>query len=90
MTKITWFVVKLLWRIFRLALWLLAAALRLTIGLAWRQTFGRSAVFVRRDWNDRGIGRVRWSDLRNPRWDTIAGRRPSGEPTSPASRLCLV
>ncbi|MCH8989136.1 MAG: hypothetical protein IIA92_10040 [Chloroflexi bacterium] len=42
---------KLLCRTLRLALWLLAAALRLTLGLAWRRTFGRSTVYVRREYN---------------------------------------
>jgi len=50
---------KRLWRMLRLLLWLAATVLRLTFGLAWRQTLGRSNVYVRRDWNDRGVGRVR-------------------------------
>ncbi|MCI0801481.1 MAG: hypothetical protein J4O11_02845, partial [Chloroflexi bacterium] len=66
MTKIIGFIFKSLWRGLRLVFWLLAAVLRLSIGLAWRQTLGRSAVYVRRDWNDRGVGRVRWSDLHDP------------------------
>jgi hypothetical protein len=73
MTKMTGFVFKLLWRILRLMLWLLGILLRLTVGLVWRQTLGRSDVYVRRDWDDRGLGRVRWSDLHDPRWDTVSG-----------------
>ena len=64
---------KLLWWMLRLALWLVMFVLRLTVGLMWRQTFGRSNVYVRRDWNDRGVGRVRWADLNGPRWDTVSG-----------------
>ena len=66
-------VLKLTWRLLRLVLWLLGLVFRLTIGLAWGQTRGRSTVCVRRDWNDRGMGRVRWADLHDPRWDTVSG-----------------
>ena len=69
MTKTVGFAFKLLLRLLRLLLWLVAAVLR----VAWRQTLGRSNVYVRRDWNDRGVGRVRWSDLHDPRWDTVSG-----------------
>ena len=73
MTKFIGMVLKLTWRLLRLVLWLLGLVFRLTIGLAWRQTLGRSTVYVRRDWNDRGMGRVRWADLHDPRWDTVSG-----------------
>ena len=72
-TKTVGFAFKLLLRLLRLLLWLVAAVLRVTFGMAWRQTFCRSNVYVRRDWNDRGVGRVRWSDLHDPRWDTVSG-----------------
>ena len=73
MLKILGFVFKLLWRVLRLIMWLVAVILSLTIGFAWRQTLGRSNVYVRRDWNDRGLGRVGGVDLHAPRWDTISG-----------------
>ncbi len=73
MAKFIGIVLKLLWRMLRLLLWLASLVLRLTVGLAWRQTLGRSNVYVRRDWNDRGVGRVRWADLHAPRWDTVSG-----------------
>ena len=73
MTKFIGMVLKLTWRLLRLVLWLLGLVFRLTIGLAWGQTLGRSTVYVRRDWNDRGMGRVRWVDLHDPRWDTVSG-----------------
>jgi hypothetical protein len=73
MTKMASITVGLLWRLLRLTVWLIALVLRLTIGLAWRRTFGRSNVYIRRDWNDRGLGRVRWPDLHNPSWDTVSG-----------------
>lgn len=73
MTKFIGMVLKLTWLLLRLVLWLLGMVFRLTIGLAWRQTLGRSKVYVRRDWNDRGMGRVRWADLHDPRWDTVSG-----------------
>ena len=73
MTKFIGMVLKLTWRLLRLVLWLLGLVFRLTIGLAWGQILGRSTVYVRRDWNDRGMGRVRWVDLHDPRWDTVSG-----------------
>jgi len=73
MTKMTGFVFKLLWLVLRLVSWLLGIFLRLTVGLVWRQTLGRSDVYVRRDWDDRGLGRVRWPDLHDPRWNTMSG-----------------
>jgi len=69
----TGFVFKLLWLVLRLVSWLLGIFLRLTVGLVWRQTLGRSDVYVRRDWDDRGLGRVRWLDLHDPRWNTMSG-----------------
>jgi hypothetical protein len=73
MTKITGLIFKLLWLALRLVLWLLGILLRLTVGFVWRQTLGRSDVYVRRDWDDRGLGRIRWLDLHDPRWDTMSG-----------------
>ena len=73
MTKFIGMVLKLTWRLLRLVLWLLGLVFRLTIGLAWGQILGRATVYVRRDWNDRGMGRVRWVDLHDPRWDTVSG-----------------
>lgn len=67
------FLGRLLWRLLRLAVWLIAVILRLTVGTVWRLTLGRSNVYVRRDWSDRGVGLVRWSDLHSPRWDTVSG-----------------
>ncbi len=76
MTKMIEVVLKSLWRMLRLALWLIGIMLRFTFGLAWQQTFGWSNVYVRRDWDDRGVGRVRWADLNDPRWDTVSGGAP--------------
>jgi len=73
MTKFIGMVLKLTWRLLGLVLWLLGLVFRLTIGLAWGQILGRSTVYVRRDWNDRGMGRVRWANLHDPRWDTVSG-----------------
>ena len=38
-----------------------------------RNIWGKSSVHVRRDWEDHRVGRVRWSDLENLKWDTVAG-----------------
>ena len=73
MTKFIGMVLNLTWRLLGLVLWLLGLVFRLTIGLAWGQILGRSTVYVRRDWNDRGMGRVRWANLHDPRWDTVSG-----------------
>ena len=73
MTKFIGMVLNLTWRLLGLVLWLLGLVFRLTIGLAWGQILGRSPVYVRRDWNDRGMGRVRWANLHDPRWDTVSG-----------------
>tara|TARA_B100001123_G_scaffold128937_2_gene149813 strand:+ start:3618 stop:4031 length:414 start_codon:yes stop_codon:yes gene_type:complete len=67
------FAFKALWRLLRLAVRLMVMVLKPTFGLAWRLTLGRSVAYVRRDWNDRGVGRVRWSQLRDPRLDTLSG-----------------
>ena len=34
---------------------------------------GRATVRIRRQWNDQRIGKVRWSDISNPRWDVVSG-----------------
>ncbi len=69
----TGFVFKLLWLVLRLVSWLLVISLLLTFGFVWRQLLGSSHVYVRRDWDGSGLGRVRWSDLHDPRWDTMSG-----------------
>ena len=73
MVKVVLLSLKLLLRFLGLVLRLVRIFLQVTFGFAWRQTFSRSDVYVRRDWDDRGLGRVRWSDLNNPRWDTMSG-----------------
>lgn len=71
--KLFWVLAKILWFLVRI---LTAGVFRL-IGLCllWAKNgnSGRTAVYVRRDWNDRRIGKVRWSDLENPRWDNVSG-----------------
>ncbi len=66
--------------VLRLVVWVVRIFLHVTFGFAWRQTFSRSDVYVRRDWDDRGLGRVRWSDLNSPRWDTMSGGTQSESP----------
>ena len=62
--------------------WLLWTLVRLMAGAHPLQTgkrgagariTGRTAVRIRRDWNDRRIGTARWSALANPRWDNVSG-----------------
>ncbi len=80
LAKLLWFLAKLLLGLARL----LGTLARLIAGVTFRlaglmgrwiegRTWGRSSVQVRRDWNDHRVGRVQWSDLENPRWDTVAG-----------------
>lgn len=78
--KLLWLLAKLLLGFVKLLGMLARLIAFVTFGLAgfmgrWieRKTFGRSSVHVRRDWNDRRVGRVQWSDLENPKWDTVAG-----------------
>ena len=78
--KLLWLLAKLLLGMVSLLGMLARLIAGVTIGLAgsmggWieRRTRGKSSVHVRRDWNDNRIGRVQWSDLENPRWDTVAG-----------------
>ena len=73
MVKVVLLGLKLLFRFLGLVLRLVRIFLQVTFGFAWRQTFSRADVYVRRDWDDRGLGRVRWSDLNSPRWDTTSG-----------------
>ena len=73
MVKVVLLSLKLLLRFLELVLLLVRIFIQVPLGFAWRQTFGRSDVYVRRDWDDRGLGRVRWSDLNSPRWDTVSG-----------------
>ena len=76
MSVFSWLVVKLLrifiWVFFGLAKisWFLV---RLLIAPEVTVRRGNKAVHIRRDWNDRQIGKVRWSDLENARWDNVAG-----------------
>ena len=56
-----------------MVLWLVDTLLQLTVGLPLRQTSGRSKVYVPCDWDDGGLGRVRWSYLHSSCWDTVSG-----------------
>ena len=73
MIKAVGLILRLVWWLLCLILLLMSLPIRLTVGLTWRQITARSAVYVRRDWNDRGVGRVSWSNLRAARWDIVSG-----------------
>ena len=76
MSVLSWIVVKLL-RIFVWVIWGLAKIswflIRLLISPVADGRYGHKSVHIRRDWNDRRVGKVLWSDLVNPRWDNVAG-----------------
>ena len=73
MIKAIALILRLVWWLLCLILRLTRLLIRLTVGLTWRYMTVRSAVYVRRDWNDHGVGRVRWSNLRAHRWDMMSG-----------------
>ena len=73
MIKAIALILRLVWWLLCLILRLTRLLIRLTVGLTWRYMTVRSAVYVRRDWNDHGVGRVRWSNLRAHRWDMRSG-----------------
>ena len=64
MIKAIALILRLVWWLLCLILRLTRLLIRLTVGLTWRYMTVRSAVYVRRDWNDDGVGRVSWSNLR--------------------------
>ena len=78
--KLVWVLVKLLWTVAGLILGALLALIGQAGRLVGSRKAGKAAVRVRRDWNDHRIGTVRWSDLRNPRWDTISGGEQNRTP----------
>ena len=75
--KTSWNIAMLLWRLAKLLLtvilWMVGGVLVVLKRATGGESGDHSPVRVRRDWNDRRIGTVRWSDLRDPRWDSISG-----------------
>ncbi len=84
--KSLWILVKLLWLLSKISLTVISLAVGVVLAIA-KKVAGRESgddapVRVRRDWNDHRIGSVKWSDLRDPRWDTISGgeQNPTPQP----------
>ena len=73
MIKAIALILRLVWWLLCLILRLTRLLIRLTVGLTRRYMTARSPVYVRRDWNDHGVGRVSWSNLRAHRWDMMSG-----------------
>jgi hypothetical protein len=74
---------KLLWRLAMTSLTVISLVSGAFLSLVRKATGGDGApVRVRRDWNDHRIGTVKWSELRDPRWDTISGgeQNPTPQP----------
>jgi|TARA_Y100000031_G_scaffold150563_1_gene190235 hypothetical protein len=71
--SLMWILVKGIASLSWVAAKLLLGAIRLVRGGVGRGAGRRTAVRVRRQWNDHRIGVVRWSDLKSPRWDTVSG-----------------
>jgi hypothetical protein len=83
--------VSLLWTLAKGMVWLLWALARLLLGAirfvrggagqgVGRGIGGRTAVRVRRQWDDHRIGSVRWSDLSRPHWDSVSGGTQAESP----------
>ena len=73
MIKAIALILRLVWWLLCLILRLTRLLIRFTVELTWRYMTERSSVYVRRDWNDHRVGRVRWSNLRAHRWDMMSG-----------------
>ena len=77
---------KLLWRLvtvsLRVVLWVAGSILALAKKATGAESGEDAPVRIRRDWNDHRIGTVKWSDLRDPRWDSISGgeQNPTPQP----------
>lgn len=79
MTALIWRLVKLLLTVM---LWVAGGVLVVVKRVTGGESGDNSPVRVRRDWNDHRIGTVKWSDLRDPRWDSISGgeQNPTPQP----------
>lgn len=81
-----WILLKLLVRLAKISLTVISMVSAAVLSLVRKATGGTSGdgapVRVRRDWNDHRIGTVKWSELRDPRWDTISGgeQNPTPQP----------
>lgn len=82
-----WTLTKPLWRLAKLSLTVIIVVTGLLLALVRKVVAGRGGqvgdnapVRVRRDWNDHRIGTVKWSDLRDPRWDNVSGGEQNHAP----------
>ena len=84
--KTSWNIAILIWRLVKLLLtailWVAGGVLVVVKKATGAESGDNSPVRIRRDWNDRRLGTVRWSDLRDPRWDSISGgeQNPTPQP----------
>ena len=87
--KSLWALTQLLWRLSKISLSVIClvagvvlAAVKKAAGPRGGDPGDGALVRVRRDWNDHRIGTVKWSDLRDPRWDTVSGgeQNPTPQP----------
>lgn len=79
--------VKLLWRLIKLSVTVVRLLAQVVLSLVKKvatsggvETADNSPVRVRRDWDDHRIGTVKWSELRDPRWDNISGGEQNPTP----------
>jgi len=83
-TALTWILLKGMASLLWAAAKLLLGAVRLLTGWAGRgagrNISGRTAVRVRRQWDDQRIGAVRWSELSNVHWDSVSGGTQAQSP----------
>ena len=85
--KSFWTLAKLLWRLVKISLSLLCLVAGVVLAVVKKAVGGKGGesgdstpVRVRRDWNDHRIGTVKWSDLRDHRWDTVSGGEQNATP----------
>ena len=87
--NILWSLTKLLWRRATISLTVIIWAAGVVLAVVKKAAGAREGepgdnapVRVRRDWNDHRIGAVKWSDLRDPRWDSLSGgeQNPTPQP----------
>jgi len=66
-------VASVLWTVLRFTVGILPARKKHPWSRQSKWPSGRTAVRIPRQWNDRRIGAVRWSDLEVHRWDIVPG-----------------
>ena len=75
-----WFLMRLMWRVLGVLTRITQALILIIIRSRGGRVHEETSVHIRRDWNDHRIGMVRWSELRDPRWDNVSGGEQNHTP----------